>query len=68
VDEAENITLEKNLAKMKETSEDKLCEIKRQRNVLTEDLDLLKDCQKHEKEMSKPRRDKWDKEREKLKE
>jgi hypothetical protein len=44
-----------------------LGEIRRQRNVLMEELGLLKDCQKHE-EMTKLERDNWDKEREKLKE
>jgi hypothetical protein len=36
--------------------------------VLIEELTLLKTCQKHEEEKKKLGRDKWDNEREKLKE
>jgi hypothetical protein len=68
MDEAEKRALENNLLKMKEKEEDELAEIKRQRNVPMEELALLKQSEKHEEEMTKPRKDKWENERENLKE
>jgi Mg2+ and Co2+ transporter CorA len=63
MDEAGKRAVEKNLLKMKEKEDDELAEIKRQRNVLMEELALLKQSQKHIEEMAKLRKDKWEKER-----
>jgi hypothetical protein len=68
MDEAEKRAVEKNLLKMKQSEDDEFAEMKRQRDVLMEELALLKQSQKHEEEMNKPRKTKWEKEMEKLKE
>jgi hypothetical protein len=68
MDAAEKTAVEKNLLKMKEKEGDELAEMKRQRNVLMEEMALLKQNQKQQEEMSKLRNDKWEKERQKLKE
>jgi hypothetical protein len=68
MDEAEKRAVEKNLLKMKQLENDEFAEIKRQRDVLMEELALLKQSQRHEEEMNKLRKTKWEKEMEKLKE
>jgi hypothetical protein len=68
MDAAEKTAVEKNLLKMKEKEGDELAEMKRQRNVLMEEMALLKQNQKQQEEMTKLRNDKWEKERQKLKE
>jgi hypothetical protein len=69
MDRAEKRAVEVNLAKMKEEEEKaELLSIKMHRNVLLEEVALLKDFQKHEEEKTKERMEQWDKEREDLKE
>jgi Mg2+ and Co2+ transporter CorA len=68
MDAAEKTAVEKNLLKMKEKEGDELAEMKRQRNVLMEEMALLKQNQKQQEEMTKLRNDKWEKETQKLKE
>jgi hypothetical protein len=60
--------MKQNLANMKQASEDELVEPKKERNGLIEEVAMLKDCQKHEEEMTQLRMHIWEKEREKLKE